>query len=77
MGCAGNTESVVVVPFAGGVPVAVGGTHVPGFVVPGAAAKNTARAEERSSFRLWALSPITEVHLQGRIKYPVLEYRMT
>ena len=44
VGCAGDTEAVVVVPFAGGVPVAIGGAHVPGFVVPGAAPKNTARA---------------------------------
>ena len=37
---AGHTETVVVVPFAGGVPVAVGGAEVFGLVVPGTAAQH-------------------------------------
>ena len=37
---AGNAEPVVVVPVAGGVPVAVRGAEVPRFVVPGTAAQH-------------------------------------
>jgi hypothetical protein len=40
----GNTKAVVVVAVGRIVPVAVGGSHVPGVVDPGAAAKHTAGA---------------------------------
>jgi hypothetical protein len=40
----GQTEPVVVVPVAGVVPVAVRGTKVPRFIVPGATPQNTGAA---------------------------------
>ncbi len=58
---AANTEAVVVVPVVGFVPVAPRRAHVPGVVVPGAAAKDTSLRATQASGRLtcfqWTARP--------------------
>ena len=41
MGGLDETKAIIVVAIIGGVPVAVGRTHVVRIIVPGAAAQNT------------------------------------
>lgn len=62
---AGQTESVIVVPVAGIVPVAVRGSHVLRIVVPGTAAQH-ALAGGRSGSRTGGTRPVRKIAWRKR-----------